>query len=61
MGIATPDLMPIIGALGDPRVLIGIYPHMGLTAGPLMGQILAMLAMDEDPVVDITPFSLQRF
>jgi glycine/D-amino acid oxidase-like deaminating enzyme len=61
MGIATPDLMPIIGALGDPRVLIGIYPHMGFTAGPLMGQILAMLAMDEDPVVDITPFSLQRF
>ena len=34
-GIATPDLAPIVGHLGDERVLAGVYPHMGFTAGPL--------------------------
>ena len=38
VGIATPDLAPIVGHLGDERVLVGVYPHMGFTAGPSDGK-----------------------
>lgn len=39
-GIATPDLAPMVGHLGDERALAGVYPYMGFTAGPLMGEVL---------------------
>ena len=61
MGLGTPDLLPIIGEFGDPRIFLGIYPHMGFTAGPLMGQVLSRLAAGLDPGFDISPFSLHRF
>ena len=56
-GIATPDLAPIVGHLGDERVLAGVYPHMGFTAGPLMGKVLSKLALGRDPEIDLEPFS----
>ena len=61
VGIATPDLAPIVGHLGDERVLVGVYPHMGFTAGPLMGRVLAKLALGQDPEIDLAPFWPQRF
>ncbi|MYB44282.1 MAG: FAD-binding oxidoreductase [Acidimicrobiia bacterium] len=48
-GLATPDLSPIIGRVGPPGLIVGTYPHMGLTAGPLMGRVLAQLALDRTP------------
>ena len=60
-GLATPDLSPIIGRVGPPGLVVGVYPHMGLTAGPLMGRVLAQLALDRPPELDLTPFAPDRF
>lgn len=60
IGLATPDLAPIIGRVG-PGLFVGLYPHMGLTAGPLLGLVLAQLALDRQTEVDIEPFSPNRF
>lgn len=58
----TPDLMPVIGPLGDRSdVVVGLFPHLGMTAGPLLGKTLAALALGEDPERDLTPFSPDRF
>ena len=62
IGNATPDLRPIIGVLPvDPRFLVGLFPHMGLTAGPLMGQVLADLTLGRPPAIDLEPFRSDRF
>jgi glycine/D-amino acid oxidase-like deaminating enzyme len=62
IGNGTPDLRPILGALpDDPRFLVGIFPHMGLTAGPLMGRILAELALEYGSNIDLEPFRVDRF
>ena len=60
-GLATPDLSPIIGRVGPPGLVVGVYPHMGLTAGPLMGRVLARLVLDQPPEVDLRPFAPDRF
>ena len=60
-GLATPDLSPIIGAPGPPGLVVGVYPHMGLTAGPLMGRVLARLVLDLPPELDLQPFAPDRF
>lgn len=62
IGNATPDLLPLLGEYESmPGVFIGMYPHMGLTAGPLMGRILADLTTGITPDRDLTPFSPTRF
>ncbi len=61
IGLATPDLAPIIGRLGVTGLIVGVYPWMGLTAGPLLGQVLAELAIDRCPEVDLAPFAVDRF
>ena len=60
-GLATPDLSPIIDPVGPPGLVVGVYPHMGLTAGPLMGRVLARVALDLPPEIDLAPFALDRF
>ena len=37
------------------------HQHLGLTLGPLTGEIIAALATGAPPPVDATPFSLRRF
>jgi sarcosine oxidase subunit beta len=61
MGLVTPDLSPIIDTPGPKGVVVGVFPHMGLTAGPLMGRILAELALDLNPSFSIDRFRLDRF
>jgi sarcosine oxidase, subunit beta len=62
VGHGTPDHRPVIGPLpGVPRVLAGLFPAMGLTAGPLMGQVLADLALGRTPEIDLSPFRPTRF
>jgi glycine/D-amino acid oxidase-like deaminating enzyme len=61
VGNATPDLRPLVGESATPGVFIGMFPHMGLTAGPVMGQLLARLVLGQDPERDLTPFALDRF
>jgi sarcosine oxidase, subunit beta len=62
IGNATPDLRPLIGEMpGVPGAFVGMFPHMGLTAGPLMGQVLAALVEDRDPGRELHSFALDRF
>lgn len=61
-GHGTPDHRPVIGALPHvPGVIAGLFPYMGLTAGPLMGRVLADLALGCDPGIDLSPFRPGRF
>ena len=60
-GLATPDLGPIIGPVGPPGLVVGVYPHMGLTAGPLMGRVLARLVLGLPAEMDLRPFTPDRF
>ncbi len=62
IGNATPDLLPILGEYESaPGVFVGIYPHMGFTAGPLMGRMLADLATRSVVDRDLQPFAPARF
>lgn len=62
IGNATPDLRPLIGEItAVPGAFVGMFPHMGLTAGPLLGQVLAALAEGRDPGRELQSFALDRF
>ena len=62
IGNATPDLRPLIGAIpAAPGAFVGMFPHMGLTAGPLLGQVLAALVEGRDPGPELHSFALDRF
>lgn len=58
-----PDYLPAIGvSTSSPRLLYAFgHQHLGLTLGPITGELIASLATGERPVVDVTPFSLSRF
>ncbi|MGF6414885.1 NAD(P)/FAD-dependent oxidoreductase [Paraburkholderia sp. MM5482-R1] len=58
-----PDYLPVIGALpDDPDVLVGTgHQHLGLTSGPLTGELLAQLVTAAPTSIDLTPFRLDRF
>lgn len=58
-----PDSIPVLGPVpGRPRVLCAFgHGHYGLTQGPTTGRIIARLAFDEDPGIDLSPFSVTRF
>lgn len=62
VGNATPDLLPMIGeSRSVPGAFVGMFPHMGLTAGPLMGALLAELVQGLEPGRDLAPFAPDRF
>ncbi len=62
VGNGTPDHRPIIGEIpGTEGLFVGMFPFMGLTAGPLMGQLLAELVQDHPVDRDLTSFAPQRF
>jgi sarcosine oxidase subunit beta len=62
VGNGTPDQRPILGEVPSrPGVFVGIYPYMGFTASPLMGQTLAALTAGRDPGRDLSPFDPLRF
>lgn len=62
IGNGTPDQRPVLGALRRaPAVVVGLFPHMGFTAGPLMGRVLADIAAGHTPQLDLAPFRPERF
>jgi len=62
VGNGTPDHRPVLGELpGLPGLVVGMFPYMGLTAGPLMGRLLADLVLGRDPGRDLSPFRPDRF
>jgi len=59
----SPDGRPMIGSLKRiPNVVVATGHSMtGITLGPVTGKLVAQLVTGEVPVVDPTPFSLNRF
>lgn len=58
-----PDYLPAIGrSRRNAQVLYAFgHQHLGLTLGPITGALIAALAVGERPMLDLTPFSLDRF
>jgi D-amino-acid dehydrogenase len=57
------DSLPVLGPVPrHPQILCAFgHGHYGLTQGPTTGRIIASLAFDEDPGIDLTPFAVTRF
>lgn len=60
---AITDSCPLIGEIPGLRsAFVGFgHDHVGLTAGPRTGQILAQLMAGRRPNIDLTPFAPDRF
>lgn len=59
----TPDRHFVIDRLpGDPRVTVGAgFSGHGFKFGPVVGELLADLALDREPAVDLELFRIDRF
>jgi len=59
----TPDSLPVIGrAPRHPSILLGFgHGQLGFTMGPLTGELLADLAADRAPNIDLAPYRAERF
>jgi D-amino-acid dehydrogenase len=60
---SLPDSLPVIGVLPeDPSILLGFgNGHLGLTQAAAMGRLIADLADDRTPSIDITACRPDRF
>jgi len=59
---STPDSLPIIGEIGATGVFAGFgHQHVGLTAGPKTGRLIADLLSDRRPNLDLAPYDANRF
>lgn len=59
---ATTDSLPLIGQIRNTGVYTGFgHQHIGLTAGPKTGRLLAQLISGQSPNIDLTPYAPTRF
>jgi D-amino-acid dehydrogenase len=59
---APSDSLPLIGEIGRTGVLTGFgHHHIGLTAGPKTGRILAGLVGGDRENIDLSPYDPMRF
>lgn len=59
---STPDSLPLIGQIGDSGLYTGFgHQHLGLTAGPRTGQLLAQMIGGAAPNLDLTPYDPARY
>jgi D-amino-acid dehydrogenase len=57
-----PDSTPLIGELGNTGIYTGFgHQHIGMTAGPKTGRLIAQLIDGQTPNLDMTPYSPERF
>lgn len=58
-----PDSLPVLDRARDFRNVFYAFGngHLGLTAAPIMGELVASLVSGSQPAVDISPFSARRF
>jgi glycine/D-amino acid oxidase-like deaminating enzyme len=58
----TPDGFPVLGAGAVPGLIhaAGLFRH-GILLGPLVGELMADLALGRAPGLDLSPFAVTRF
>ena len=58
-----PDSLPVIGRSSrTPEIILAFgHQHVGMTLGGITGKLVAQIADGTDPMVDLKPFSPQRF
>ena len=57
-----PDSTPLIGEIGNTGVFTGFgHQHIGLTAGPKTGRLIAQLIDGQELNMDMEPFAPERF
>jgi D-amino-acid dehydrogenase len=57
----TSDGRPLLGPVADGLLVASGHGPEGLTAGPWSGLAVALLALGQPPVADLTPFDPSRF
>ncbi|MFQ5614329.1 MAG: NAD(P)/FAD-dependent oxidoreductase [Anaerolineae bacterium] len=59
----TPDGLPVIGrtAAYDNLIVATGHAMKGMALGPITGQLVAQLACDQPPSLDLTPLRVERF
>lgn len=59
---STPDSLPLIGEIGQTGVYAGFgHQHIGLTAGPKTGRLLAAQISGQAPNIDMSAYDANRF
>lgn len=60
---SMPDSLPVIGrSRRSPDVVHAFgHGHLGLTAAPATGRLVAQLVAGQPPFIDLTPFAADRF
>ena len=60
---SLPDSLPVLGpSRATPDVIYAFgHGHVGMTAAPMTGKVVAELVSGRPPSIDITPFSVGRF
>ncbi|MGY6409535.1 MAG: NAD(P)/FAD-dependent oxidoreductase [Alkalilacustris sp.] len=59
---APADSLPLIGQVGSTGVVAAFgHHHIGLTAGPLTGRLVAGLLAGQAPAIDMAPYAPDRF
>lgn len=59
---STPDSVPLIGPLGDSGIYTGFgHQHVGLTAGPKTGRLIAQMIDGHRPNIDMSPYTPERY
>ena len=59
---STPDSLPLIGELGQTGIFVGFgHQHVGLTAGPKTGRLLAQLIAGAGVNMDLSAYDPARF
>jgi len=58
-----PDALPVIGRSSrTPEIILAFgHQHLGMTLGPVTGEIVADMARRHEPKIDITPYRSDRF
>ncbi len=60
---SLPDFVPAIGRLEKaPKVLYAFgHAHLGLTEAPITAEVIAAIATEKAPPIDVAPFRVERF
>ena len=60
---SMPDSLPVLGPSRATRDVIYAFGHghVGMTAAPMTGRLVADLITGRKPSIDIAPFNPQRF